>query len=104
VKTVDQNVTMTNDFPLKDAEGAAVRIEVPDDVESVSPTVSDLEGTQGRVTETASKDAAVTTVGVASVMFDDEQYIITENDDISVMLFADGVEVYVPHECLVVER
>lgn len=93
-----------NTFPLNDAEGAAVRIEVPDDVSSVSPTVSDLDGTQGRVIETATKDAAITTIDVASVLLDGEQYIITENDDTSVMLFADGVEVYVPHDCLVVER
>jgi len=95
---------MTNDFPLNDAEGAAVRIEVPDDVESVSPTVSDLDGTQGRVIETATKDAAITTIDVASVLLDGEQYIISENDAESVLLFADGVEVYVPHECLIVER
>jgi hypothetical protein len=95
---------MSSDFPLKDAEGAAMRIEIPDDSPPVQPTVMDLDGTQGRVIETATKDAAVTTIDVASVLLDGEQYIITENDDTSVMLFADGVEVYVPHECLVVER
>jgi len=95
---------MSNDFPLKDAEGAAVRIEIPDASVPVSPTVSDLGGTQGRVIETATKDAAITTIDVASVLLDGEQYIITENDDRSVILYDKGIEVYVPHECLVVER
>jgi hypothetical protein len=93
---------MSNDFPLKDAEGAAMRIDVPDDSSPVQPTVMDLDGAQGRVIETATKDAAVTTIDVASVLLDGEQYIITENDDTSMLLYDGGVEVYLPHSCVVV--
>jgi len=91
----------TNTFIFNGAEGDAVTIRVPDDVSHVSPTVSDLDGSQGRVIETETKDAGITTIDVASVLLDGDQYIVTENDSGSVLLYADGREVCVPNDCIV---
>lgn len=95
---------MNNDFPFNDAEGAAVTISVEVDVWDLPPTVSDLDGAQGRVIETTTKDAGIVEIDCASLLLDGEQYVVTENDDESVLLYADGREVYLPHDCIEIGR
>lgn len=82
-----------NPFPFTGAEGRAVTIDIGDDYWSVSPTERSLDGAEGVVLESVAKDVAgITSLDVARIELDGEQYIVSEHNETAVMLHDDGTE------------
>jgi len=93
-----------NPFPFKGAEGDAVTIDIGDDYWSVSPTERSLDGAEGVVLEAVDKDVAgITSLSVARIELDGEQYIVSEHNETAVMLHDDGTEAPIQLAHIIVE-
>lgn len=93
---------MTETFPFRGADGRTVRFSFEEDEYDLPPTASELDGAEGRVIESAQKDTGIVTIDVAKIEIDGDQYVVSENDGESVMLYYEGREVFIPNEAVVV--